>query len=446
MSRNRQDGLEWEARVIGLVPRWSKEPSIEAIEHVCRQQLVIPPAESCTVSLRTEDAMHRLYSVSGTGRSMLMKVLLPVYPHFKTRGEVATLQWVRGHTNIPVPTVVAFDDSNHNQIGFEWILMEMMPGIPARRRWRTLAMESKMAMVQRLAEFQAELSRRGQSDDAFKNIGTLDLEAEGALATVVPGRLVTDELYMRNRLNYDLPRGPFRSSHDWLHANLRLIILEKAAIIKQGNHDDASSEAGSDAEDAEDAEEVQEAAQRLLSLLPNIFPPTQEDAVATALYHDGLTLSNILLSEQGEITALLDWEGVSAMPTWMATIPPRFLSGQIREDEPIKDEYMNEETGAEASDEHSDPDKLDDEGKNELYWIHRMEYETTQLRKRYRVRMRQLWPDWPEEENYRQVDFFEAFLQCNGEVFIKQVNQWVDRLEKGDSVRWTDMFETEFGV
>jgi hypothetical protein len=56
-----------------------------------------------------------------------MRVTLPVSPHHKTRGEVATLRWVREHTNIPVPKVIAFDDNSDDSIGFEWILVELMP-------------------------------------------------------------------------------------------------------------------------------------------------------------------------------------------------------------------------------------------------------------------------------------------------------------------------------
>lgn len=456
MSRDPQNGLGWEETALHLHPRWTKEPSLEAIESVCRQRLDIASAEPCKVSFYAGDAMYKLYSVIGAGeRSLLMKVLLPVYPRFKTRGEVATLQWVRNHTNIPVPKVVAFEDVNTNDdIGFEWILLELaQPGVPAHRCWRTLAMKQKIAIAQRLAEFQAELFHCGRADDApFRNIGTLDFEngAKGgdAAAKVAPGRLVSNELIMRRRLDKDdadVSRGPFRSSHDWLHAELRLLILEKANAIEHSQDNE---------DDKEDATEIRDAAQRLLVLLPKVFPPaSQQDAAApTALNHDGLTLRNILLNDLGEITALLDWECVSAMPTWVATMPPRLLYGPSREEEPNKEAYADDETPAGSDPARGenqgghDADELDNEGKNELYWIHLMEYEKTRLRRAYRERMKQLWPDWPADESCQRVDFYEAFLQCNAGVFIRQVNKWVDLVEKGESIRWTDMFEADFGL
>ncbi|KAH7259208.1 uncharacterized protein BKA55DRAFT_562211 [Fusarium redolens] len=53
-----------------------------------------------------------------------MRVSLPVDPKHKTAGEVATLKWLSQHSTMPVPRVIAFDDTRDNQIGFEWILME----------------------------------------------------------------------------------------------------------------------------------------------------------------------------------------------------------------------------------------------------------------------------------------------------------------------------------
>jgi hypothetical protein len=57
-------------------------------------------------------------------------------------------------------------------------------------------------------------------------------------------------------------------------------------------------------------------------------------------------------------------------------------------------------TYGDESETHSNPpagdedDELDNEGKNELYWIHLMEYETTQLRRLYHASMRQMVPGW----------------------------------------------------
>lgn len=433
MSRDSQDGLEWEETLFNLIPRWKREPSLKDIESVCRQQLKVPAGHRCTVSFYAAGAFNKLYLIVCADQSSLMRVTLPVSPHYKTRGEVATLTWVREHTDIPVPKVIAFDDSNGNDIGFEWILMELMPGAPAYRRWRTMSMEQKSAIAKRVAEFQVQLSCHDLPGSLFRKIGTLDLENGQQNAEtptrVTPGKLISHEFFMGNRLKYDVPRGPFRSSYDWLSSEIRLIILEQTAALEKSEDDD----------DREDAEEILSSAQGLLLLLPKVFPEDQEDDVATALYHDDLSLHNILVNEQGEITAVVDWESVSAMPMWMATMIPKFLDGERREEEPIRDIYADEvPTESAETRKEGYIDDLDNEGKNQLYWIHLMEYETTKLRAVYEASLRQLWPDWPLEENHMKVDFFEAVLQCSSGIFVKKVDRWVDSIQRGNSIRWAD--------
>lgn len=434
MVRDSQDGLEWADTGLRLVPCWTREPSLKAIERVCRRQLGVCPEDTCTVSFYAAGAFNKLYLVS-TANPLLIRVSLPVHPHLKTRGEVATLQWVRDNTDIPVPKVVAFQDSNDNEIGFEWILMELMPGTSAYRRWRTMSMEQKAAFTSRLADFQAQLSRYGDPDTAFRNIGTLNTDSEqGAVGMpkgFLPGQLISHEFFMGDRLRYDVPRGPFHSSHDWLRSELNIIILEQTAAIEKAKDED----------DREDAEEILHSAQKLLSLLPKIFPEIQENPEVTAIWHDDLNLKNILVDDEGKITAIVDWECVSALPFWMATNMPKFLTDGGRQEEPRREAYKDETPqGSVASEQDGCTDDLDNEGKNELYWIHLMEYEVTRLQEVYDAKLRQLWPDRPVEDSRVKVDFYDVMLQCSAGFFLKQVDTWVDSLERGDIIRWADAY------
>ena len=58
----------------------------------------------------------------------VMRVALPVDPHRKTASEVATLQFVREQTDIPILKVIAHDASNENALGFEWLLLHLVHG------------------------------------------------------------------------------------------------------------------------------------------------------------------------------------------------------------------------------------------------------------------------------------------------------------------------------
>jgi hypothetical protein len=78
------------------------------------------------------------------------------------------------------------------------------------------------------------------------------------------------------------------------------------------------------------------------------------------------------------------------------------------------------------------------EGKNELYWIHRMEYEATQLRKVRVAELRAWWAEWSLEESCVKIDFHEAVSRCDG-LWRKQVGRWADCMEKGEVVRLEDV-------
>jgi len=172
-----QQDLQWEETLFGLVPRWKRDPSIAAIETVCRQQLNIPPQDPCTVSFHASGIFNKLYTVQSTGLAplFLMRVTLPAYPHRKTRCEVTTLRWVRENTSVPVPEVFAFDESSDNEISFEWILIEFVQGVSADKLWPSLSTVQKAAFTEQIAGFVAELSGLGRVKPWFRGIGTLDV-------------------------------------------------------------------------------------------------------------------------------------------------------------------------------------------------------------------------------------------------------------------------------
>jgi hypothetical protein len=66
-------------------------------------------------------AFNKIFLLSPDGTehdlpSFILRVTLPVDPHWKTASEVATLSYV---SNITVPEVIACDLSGQNDLGFE---------------------------------------------------------------------------------------------------------------------------------------------------------------------------------------------------------------------------------------------------------------------------------------------------------------------------------------
>ncbi|KAF5017715.1 hypothetical protein F66182_10334 [Fusarium sp. NRRL 66182] len=305
-----------------------------------------------------------------------------------------------------------------------------MPGVSAYKKWRKLTTIQKVALVQRVAELQAQIFNH-----TFSGIGTLTVGDEDQnYQEEQPGKMVSRFYFWGNHFDYDVARGPFRSTYDWLASYLEIIVNDQIT----------AKEEAEDEEDEEDASFALALARRLADLLPKVFPSLQNPPERSVIWHDDMSLSNVLVNEQGDITALLDWECVSALPLWMAAAVPKFLQGSTREEEPKRQNYADECENESSTPGDNEEDDLDNEGKNELYWIHLMEYEKTQLRQLYHAHMCKLRPGWDAEIEQKALkeDFVGAVFRCGQGFFLKRIAQWIDAIDKGQFPRLKDVLET----
>ncbi|KAK5168396.1 uncharacterized protein LTR77_006966 [Saxophila tyrrhenica] len=224
-----------------------------------------------------------------------MRIALPVDPGLKTASEVATIEFVRQETDMPLPNTLAFDCSNQNILGFEWVLMEYVRGRPLESGWRDIPMSKK-----------AEISE----------------SARYAL-----GAMVEVAFFWGDRGHQRLARGPFKNSYEWLLTRLSLVIEEKAKILATTKDKDAM-------EDAEDSKSI---AAQLVHILPSIIPP--EDNEQSIIVHNDLSTNNILINDAGDPIAVVDWECVSALPLLRACQYPQLLTGTIQHRKPDIEEY-----------------------------------------------------------------------------------------------------------
>jgi len=442
----KQDGLEWVAETFGLEPRWTTEPNIAKVELLARKHLNIEQNTYCRVTFYAQGAFNKLYKIETEAGCSLMRVTLPVDPSNKTNSEVATILFVGQNTDIPVPRIFAFDDSRENELGFEWILMEMLPGVTLRTRWRKLSKDAKRDLVKEVAKYEAQLSRY-----KFPVIGNIFLKPGAQLTSndspyipvladtkpaqeenqqipVLPalGPLVSMIFFWGHHITQDVPRGPFTDSEDWIRARLTLILMDQEIILKTSDDED-------DIEDAEDAKTI---ATKLLQLLPSTFSSETCSIELSMLCHDDLSMQNILVDSDGRITGVIDWECVSALPLWKACGLPTFLRGRDRIEEPRKNQYLPDNDDEDTVDDTIGPTKkvLDNEGVNSLYWEHLLEYELTILREVFQKEMGILAPRWNEESEKGAVkaDFEEAVQNCDSGWCTKKLKSWLDALEKGN--------------
>lgn len=102
--------------------------------------------------------------------------------------------------------------------------MELMPGVSAYKRRRTLTTFQKVAFVQRIAELQAQIFRH-----SFPGIGTLVPSNGEHRQNEQPGEMVSGMYFWGNHFDYDIAQGPFRSSYDWLSSYLDIIVKNQTA-------------------------------------------------------------------------------------------------------------------------------------------------------------------------------------------------------------------------
>lgn len=297
-----REGLAWDDNGLGPEPQWIRDPDIRAVERVCCRHLGIADDASdsendLAVLFHADGAFNKLYRVNSIRGHFTMRVSLPVDPRNKICGEAATLQLVRQKTDIPVPDVVAFDDSRRNEIGYEWLLMDTMPGTPACYRWRKMSMAQKEALTARVAGFQAQLFRCGNFGNGFRGIGTLGAGSEPNHGVPEPGPIVSNFFFSGSRYHYPVPRGPFNSSHDWLRAQLNIIIKEHTTALADAKNDD----------DREYAESALRVARKLLRVLHKVFPAIVYPSERTVVWHDDLSLRNIMVDNKGGVTAVIGW-------------------------------------------------------------------------------------------------------------------------------------------
>ena len=138
--------------------------------------------------------------------------------------------------------------------------------------------------------------------------------------------------------------------------------------------------------------------------------------------HDDLSQQNILVDkDNGKLTAVVDWECVSALPLWKACQLPEFLESRNCQEKPVKENYSKDEDGE----------------TNELYWEVLMEYEQTQLRSVFLEGMKRIEPGWVDVfENARQKADFELAVQnCDSTTCLKIITKRLDEVDRGDQVR-----------
>jgi phosphotransferase family enzyme len=194
----------------------------------------------------------------------VFRVALPVYPFCKTASEVATMTYVRRHTDIPIPQVHAYDTSSQNALGHEWLLMDMVDGASTYSQVEeTLNVNQKLKIARQLADcvhkldqlrfssagslyFQDDLRQMPQARSfatasashphGLPGRGPVFIDPKDD-ASICLGPAVSGVFFGDWRNEYEFDRGPYPTVEAFIKGALEMHRLETADHRQQARSD-----------------------------------------------------------------------------------------------------------------------------------------------------------------------------------------------------------------
>ncbi|KAJ7073960.1 kinase-like domain-containing protein [Mycena amicta] len=200
--------------------------------------------------------------------------------------EVATIAFVRKHTSIPVPDIFYSDFNANNAVGTPFMLMQRValpiPGESLGTAWDSMSHEQREVVVREVAHIEAQLLQAPLS-----MIGSL-IDDDGTVGPLAPSSTYPHSLadpYLarsHHRKVIDRDRWMLQRTK-WRNINGGIDDMPVAYAIRWFS---------------------------LLLAAIHAVPSEQfDDPAHFTLYHDDLSLSNILVSPSGNVVGLVDWQG-----------------------------------------------------------------------------------------------------------------------------------------
>jgi hypothetical protein len=343
----------WRSQAIeGYLERyWPGEVNHDAWIYNIRGLLAqqFPQFANAEIKYFSAGTFNRLYSISEPHwtTTYLFRVSIPVEPFFKTESVVATLEYVRQHTLMPVPRVIAFSSSDANDLGYEWILMEMLQGVPLRAVWDKMPEAARIKLFAEVAShakqllslrfntfgsiYFADVANRvgvlNQPSPALKTNGnTNDIDTGVGLdGPFVIGRIVSQDFFFNKRVHFPSSRGPFQTTRQLVDARMDLL---GQRIRNLSTTPGEPYFCGSDEALARHQSFVHVIFDHLKGLVPHLVPQDNGPEDVGVLWHDDLSEHNLLVDPVTfKLTGVVDWECVSILPAYESyDALPAFLS------------------------------------------------------------------------------------------------------------------------
>lgn len=277
-------------------------------------ELSLPPASSIE-PLQVTAAFHSIYllhfpvdakqdlvpakAADEDGRmTLVLRVSGNHIRRTKTLNEVAVLRWVRENCpSIPVPAVVRYDADEDNALGHEFTILEKVPGRSVDKMYKDMSEETKRKLVVQLTDMTIELNRHD-----WHHVGGLQISEDGEIE---PGPALEDTFWLipdiekywdaRESVKTLNPAGKYAAHTEfvqgYLSAFVHAIKTHQSLEWLRGTFED-----------------------RLVALAANLPDMQNLNKSRLVLAHKDLHFANVMATEDGTITGILDWEFAGVVP------------------------------------------------------------------------------------------------------------------------------------
>jgi hypothetical protein len=225
----------------------------------------------------------------------------------KIHSEVATTNWVKANTGIPVPSIHDFDPdgtAEWNSTRRPCIVMNKAQGRPMTdTQWRELKGEKQQRVITQIAQVTAELASH-----RFQKIGSLFRSQAGP---IVVGPLVLEAL---NRYMYGFdhlhlffaPKSPYESVMDYFLDLANLFLVHQVFLSP-----------------------VMTEGFVKMWICRSLIPASVVDDYNRGpfvLRHGNMERRYVFFDQNLKLTSIINWEWTHTVPVQTAALPPAFIS------------------------------------------------------------------------------------------------------------------------
>ncbi|KAF2278274.1 kinase-like protein [Westerdykella ornata] len=314
--------------------------NVDELKKAAANAMNMSVSDIANFSKLAEGGFNRVFEISmKDGSSILARLPYPstIPRRLAVASEVATLDFVRAQ-GVPTPRVLGYSVDD-NPVGSEYILMEKLPGRPIGDAWYELSEKDRLKVLFKTVEFEAKLFAANlpasgsiyYARDLPPSIQKVDIP--GSADGLCIGPYVSEEWWFGERGQLRIDRGP----HDDSLVVLRSPAGKELAWIRAfGRRRFPFQRAYRETLDykKQDPEDHKKSLKEYIALAEYLIPKETQLNQPVLRHHD-LQPNNISISEDFDITGIIDWQHSTVLPTFLAAGIPKYFQNYDDEESQI---------------------------------------------------------------------------------------------------------------